>query len=441
MSDAVSVSDTVPDATSAAPRHETVVLPSELVGRRANDSFGGETLEIGNFLLAVLRALHTYGMPAHRLEDMGVALSRRLGAEAHIFSTPTALFLALGTPPKQRTFLLRGNSGELDLARLGALDRVANEVAAGTKKPIVGAAEVEQILAKPAREPLPLTIVAHSVVAAGGAILLGGRAREAAVACVAGVMVGVFERLQRKSEPLTRLQLPLAAALSALLAGLATTQWPGLSRTVATIAGILVLLPGLTLTTAMNEIATGHLVSGTARFSKALMSLLLLGFGAALGAQIADLIPHVRDGGEAIRLGPLQTWGAFAAALLGLSILLKAPLRDAPYFAIAAALTYATVQVASPRFGAEEGAAAGALVLGLCGNASARFRNRPAAIVVLPGLLLLVPGSLGFRSVTSFLAEDVLTAVGTAFDVTVVAVALVGGLLVAALALPPRKAL
>jgi uncharacterized membrane protein YjjB (DUF3815 family) len=52
-----------------------------------------------------------------------------------------------------------------------------------------------------------------------------------------------------------------------------------------------------------------------------------------------------------------------------------------------------------------------------------------------------VPGSLGFRSVTSFLAEDVLTAVGTAFDVTVVAVALVGGLLVAALALPPRKAL
>ncbi|MCB9601152.1 MAG: threonine/serine exporter family protein [Sandaracinus sp.] len=410
-------------------------------GRRATDSLGGETLEVGSFLLAVLRALHTYGMPAHRLEDMGVALSRRLGAEAHIFSTPTALFVALGTPPKQRTFLLRANSGEMDLARLGALDRVANEVAAGTKKPVVGAAEVEAILAKPPREPLPLTLVAHAVVAAGGAVLLGGRAREAAVAAVAGISLGAFERLQRRSEPLARLQLPLAAALSALLAGLATWQWPQLSRSIATIAGILVLLPGLTLTTAMNEIATGHLVSGTARFSKALMSLLLLGFGAALGAQVADLLPHVREGGEVARLGAWETWGAFGAALLGLSILLKAPLRDAPYFAFAAAVTFLTVQLASPRFGAEEGAAAGAFVLGICGNASARWRDRPAAIVVVPGLLLLVPGSLGFRSVTSFLADDVLTAVGTAFDVTVVAVALVGGLLVAALALPPRKAL
>ncbi|MBX3249252.1 MAG: threonine/serine exporter family protein [Myxococcales bacterium] len=396
--------------------------------------------EAGEFLLAVVRALHAHGMPAHRLEAMGGALSRGLGTDASFFCTPTAIFVALGEPPHQRTYLMRADAGELDLGRLGDLDGVANDVAYGRSTPRQGLEAIAGILARP-RGPLARSLLAHVIVAGGGAILLGGAVPEALVALTIGLLVGVLSALTPHSEPLSRLELPIAAATAAALSGLATGIWPELSRTIGTIAGVLFLLPGLTLTTAMNEIATGHLVSGTARFSKSLMALLQLGFGAVLGAKLVELAPFVGPGGEGERLAPWAVWSAFLAALFGLAVLLRASWRDAPYFAVAAVITYATVQLASPRLGPAEGAAAGALVLGLCGNAFARFRDRPAAIVVLPGLLLLVPGSLGFRSVTSFLSEDVLTAVGTAFDVAVVALALVGGLLVATLALPPRKAL
>lgn len=399
-----------------------------------------ENTEAGEFLLEVVRALHAHGMPAHRLEAMGSALSRGLGTDASFFCTPTAIFVALGVPPRQRTFLLRADAGELDLGRLGDLDGVANDVAHGRCTPREGLDAIAQILGR-AAGPLVLSILAHSVVAGGGAILLGGALSEAFVATVIGLFVGVLSALTRYSEPLSRLEVPLAAAVAAALSGLATGIWPDLSRTVSTIAGVLFLLPGLTLTTAMNEIATGHLVSGTARFSKALMALLQLGFGAVLGAKLSELVPFVGPGGEGERLAPWAIWIAFGVALLGLTVLLRASWRDVPYYAVAAVVTYATVQLAGPRFGPAEGAAAGALVLGLFGNAYARWHGRPAAIVVLPGLLLLVPGSLGFRSVTSFLTEDVLTAVGTAFNVAVIALALVGGLLVATLALPPRKAL
>jgi uncharacterized membrane protein YjjB (DUF3815 family) len=58
-----------------------------------------------------------------------------------------------------------------------------------------------------------------------------------------------------------------------------------------------------------------------------------------------------------------------------------------------------------------------------------------------PGILLLVPGSLGFRSLTSFLDDQALLGTEWAFQTGLVAVALVGGLLAANVVLPPRRVL
>ncbi|HJL03531.1 MAG TPA: threonine/serine exporter family protein [Polyangiaceae bacterium LLY-WYZ-15_(1-7)] len=396
--------------------------------------------DAARFLLDVVRALHAYGMPAHRLEAMADALAAQLQTEAYFFCTPTALLVALGTPPEQRTFLVRADSGELDLGKLRDLDAIANAVARGDQTPAEGSAAVASVLRQPG-PPAALTLFAHAAVAAAAAVLLGGRLPEALTASCAGFTVGLLELLARRSQPLGRLLLPASALAAAALSGLGTALWPDLARPIATVAGLIILVPGLALTIAMNEIATGHLVSGTSRLSRAFMAFLLLGFGAALGSELVALLPFVTDGGAADRLGPLYTWAAFATCLAPLAVLLRARLRDAPFFVPAALLAFGAVQQGSQLVDPALAAGAGALLLGVVGNGYARWRDRPAAIVIVPGLLLLVPGSLGFRSITHFLDEDVLTAVGTAFDVALLAVALVGGLLVATLALPPRKAL
>jgi uncharacterized membrane protein YjjB (DUF3815 family) len=60
---------------------------------------------------------------------------------------------------------------------------------------------------------------------------------------------------------------------------------------------------------------------------------------------------------------------------------------------------------------------------------------------MVPGILLLVPGSIGFGSLAKFLDRDVLSGIDTAFTMILVAVALVTGLLVSNLIVPPRRAL
>ena len=66
---------------------------------------------------------------------------------------------------------------------------------------------------------------------------------------------------------------------------------------------------------------------------------------------------------------------------------------------------------------------------------------RPAAVPIVPSLLLLVPGTLGVRSVASLIARDVVPGVELLFTLVTVAAALAAGLLFANLAVPPRKAL
>ena len=57
----------------------------------------------------------------------------------------------------------------------------------------------------------------------------------------------------------------------------------------------------------------------------------------------------------------------------------------------------------------------------------------------MPGILLLVPGSIGYRSLASLLRREVVLGVETAFQMMLIAVALVAGMLIANIVSPHRR--
>ena len=73
----------------------------------------------------------------------------------------------------------------------------------------------------------------------------------------------------------------------------------------------------------------------------------------------------------------------------------------------------------------------GALAVGLVANLQARHRGVPSAVAMVPGMLLLVPGSVGFRAVEAFASNDAVAGVNAAFTCVQTAAALVSGLLLA----------
>lgn len=392
--------------------------------------------EVG-FILSLAQALHRFGTPAHRIEAALSVASRVLGTEARFFSTPTTIMASFGKPEELRTALLRMEPGELDLGKLGKLDRLAGEVIRRKKTPDEGAKEIEAIVAgQDAYGPL-LLILCFTVAGGAGAVLFGGGVAEAITAALGSLVCGLLEHFGHRPA-IARVRLPVAGFVAAAVATLAAHLFPMAPR-IATLGGLIVLLPGLGLTVAMTELSTRQLMSGTARLAGAAASLLQLVFGVALGVRLGGLFPAVHH----VATAPAPGSELVALVLLAFAamVLLRAALTDALWILLVGALGYLGARFGSQHLGPELGAFIGAVLLGAASNLIAHLRDRPSVITIIPGLLLLVPGSVGFRGLESFLIKDVVAGMDTLFLMLMVAVSLGAGLLVGNVLAPQRKVL
>ena len=89
--------------------------------------------------------------------------------------------------------------------------------------------------------------------------------------------------------------------------------------------------------------------------------------------------------------------------------------------------------------GPELGAFFAALLVGLASNVYAWISDRPTSVTLVPGVLLLVPGSIGFRGLASLLDRKTLSGVETAFTAVLIAAALTAGILTATVLGPQRR--
>jgi uncharacterized membrane protein YjjP (DUF1212 family) len=238
-------------------------------------------------VLKLARALHSYGYSAPRLEGILGATADRLGLHGHrFFSMPTQIMAAFGPESRQHTHLLRVEPGEVNLAKLAALEQVSLDVAHGRVSPREGMAHIQRIVAAPSPYSPALVTLAFGVLSGAVCQFLGGGWHEIIVATTLGIGLGLFALYAERHARISRVFESLAAfLLSAAAIGLARFVGP-ISVFVATLSGLIVLMPGLLLTTAITELATRHLASGTLRLSSAFMTLLGIVFGVALGTKL-----------------------------------------------------------------------------------------------------------------------------------------------------------
>jgi uncharacterized membrane protein YjjP (DUF1212 family) len=401
----------------------------------------GPTADSAAFILTLGRALHAHGTPAHRLEAAMAAVAERLGIAGQFFSLPTAIFVSFAGPERDEARFVRVEPGDVNLEKLTLLDSVADRVVAGDLSVTQGLAAVHEIVAAPPRYGGALTTLCFGLASATAARFFGGGVPEIATAGVIGLATGLLALVTSRHRRLAWVFEPAAATLAAALAVLVRWLAPPVAVPVAILAGLIVLIPGLTLTVAMNELAMRNLVSGTARLAAAVVVFVEMGFGVTLGGQLARWLPAAPAGGVA---APLPLWTeavALLVATLALAVLFRARPADAGWIVAAGALAFWGARGGAWLLGPELGVAVGALFLGIAGNLHARLLDRPAAVLLVPGLMLLVPGSIGFRSVSSLAQHDVVVGVETAFTAVMVAVALVAGLLLANALVPPRRSL
>lgn len=369
-----------------------------------------------------------------------VRLAERLGLPlAQIFSTPTSIMAAFGPLGSQRSHLLRVEPGSVNLAQVSQLDRLAVAVLQGELAPIDGIARLREIEEQPSGYSRVATVGAFLAASATVSVFLGGGPAELIVATAIGLATGLLALYAGPRPRVQRVFEPLVALMASVVAGTVARLWLPHSVYVSTLAGLIVLIPGFPLTVAVRELSTQHLASGTARFASATATFLGIGFGVALGDRLVALM--LGDHAD-LAARPFPLWAlpiAVAVAGLAFAVILQAERRDMLRIALIGLVAVAAGRLGARFLGLELGAFMGALAVGVIGNLFSRLRNRPSLILLVPGILMLVPGTIGFRSISALLEAQVETGVNTLFRMLLTAVAIASGLLIADLVSPTRR--
>jgi uncharacterized membrane protein YjjP (DUF1212 family) len=392
------------------------------------------------FVLALGRALHRYGTPAHRLEEGLRRVCAQLDLEAEVFTTPTAIIMSFGKPIELRSRMMRVEGGELDMGKLAAVDALADSVVKHELTPEQGMQRLDAIIAGPRRFGRIVSMLVHGVTAGALVVFFGGGLWDVALAGAIGLSLGSLAQLLQRSTDQARVYELVGAAFASCAADLVSATSTKISPSVVTLAALVVLLPGLSLTVAMSELATRNLIAGTARLMSAVIVLLELVIGVALGERIAHALVDVNHG-TPIPLPEYASWIALAASSVSVAVLVQAQLRAFGWIISACVLGYMATRFGTQWLGGQLGVLVGAFALAALANLYARYLDRPAQVVAVPALLLLVPGGMGFQGMSSLFDHDTLSGVETLFAMFIVATSIVAGQLIANALIQPRRSL
>lgn len=397
------------------------------------------------FIVELAERLHTYGTTAQRLEGAIGSVAQQLGLECEPWSNPTGMVLSFSDPARapgdsDTTRVIRLAPGDTDLYRLCEADRIAEAVMAGDMDVAQGHAALRALDRVFSVRWRAMQVFGFGLASASVAGLLRLPWIDIATAGLTGLAIGLLDLVTRRRPRLKEASDAIAGLMAGFIAILVAAYVAPLNLNTVMIASLIVLLPGMALTNAMNELTSQNLVSGTARFAGAITTLLKLTVGTMIALAVADLAgidPTVRA------LRPQPMWveaGALLLAAYAFAVLFRAHRRDYPVVMAAAIAGYLVSRMAGDTWGSPIGVFLSALLLTAAGNGYARWCNRPGAVVRMPGIIMLVPGSASLRGVISmFQQQDLAAGQNALIGVLNILLALIAGLLFGNLLIPTRR--
>ncbi len=392
------------------------------------------------FILRFGTALHSAGAPAHTLESTMQDMAVLMGIRGSFLSHPTAIIASFTNAEEEITQVVRVEPMGVNLGKLSKLDSVAREVIRNLISYEEGLQKLEEILNS--TEPYSNFIqLSYFILSASGFMLLfGGNWSDLAAASLVGGLMGMLA-LGKPIGLLGQLFEAIAAVIASLAIHLLSKLIPQLNVGIVLISSLIIFLPGIFITIAIAEIATNNLVSGTARLVGGVMILLKITFGVFIGSKIASWFHfHPFD----FSLAQIPLWVTYATLPLTslLSVVhFKANKQDWRSITLAGIFGYLCAKLATHYLGPELGMFFGGTCVGAMSNFFARMKDKPSSLFQWPGIVLLVPGSIGYQSMSSLFERDVLSGLDTAFSMVALALALVVGIFFGNILVKPRRAL
>ncbi|KAI8051970.1 hypothetical protein BDF22DRAFT_734237 [Syncephalis plumigaleata] len=389
---------------SAGMGPDFVPLPDQL-------QIAGEIAQIllkQDYLMMLCEAMLRFGAPSHRLDHQMDRAASKLGLDAAFFTQPGVVLIRFGDPVTRtsETHILRCSNG-YNLAKLADSVHVSRALDQGKISLDEAVDKLDDLLHMPDRWPWWAELSAYFISSfAGVPLAFGGDWIDAAVSGVLGLIVGVMTLMARRLRAYSDL---FEVSASVVVSFIAAALHKYVCFWSVALSAVIIILPGLMLTTSVMELASRNITSGAIRLFYALTIAILIGYGVLLGVELWRIFEEFNVPSSAT-CNPVSPWWFFLlmpALAVSFNIHLQAAPRQWPIMTLTLVCGFTTFYFISLHVRSLIAAPAiASFVIGMVGNIYAACTGEPAAVPVLPAILLLVPGSLGVRGTLAFLQQS-----------------------------------
>jgi uncharacterized membrane protein YjjP (DUF1212 family) len=380
------------------------------------------------------------GISVGVVENTITEIALAYGMKSEVVALPNVIMLKLGSSIHGLLDLTVQRLTALQLDQVSELTELIDRVRLRKETPLEAARQVDEILEKAHRFAPALVIVGYFLSCAGLTMLFRPDLRSILVTGSMGILVGLMT-LAFKRAPRFHLFLPVTAALVVSLAIFSLARAGLVTGAVNLIIPPLVtFLPGALLTTGMIELASLHILSGSARLIYGGASLFLLFIGISAGLNLSNL-PSLP-----LTTFPASTslwWAPVLGTFLfgiGTFVRLSGANRDLFWMLLVLYIAMVAQKAGESLINPYFGAFLAAMLMAVSSEFIARSpRRTPALVSQVVAFWFLVPGAQGLLSVTSILSENYQSALIGLGEMLILIVAIALGVLLGTLLISPRK--
>lgn len=390
------------------------------------------------FIVQLGKALHTYGVPSYKSQIYLTEISAKKGIKGSFMDTPTWInYVFYEEDEHTYNYVECVPPGELNLGALSRVVEITNNVLDNKIDFAKAKIEIEKIKTERLGYGWLVELLAFVTAGSAFSVVLDTNWMSVLTAGISGAAVYGLTRLAGKFSYIRSVLEALVALVATLITGFMSLAFPEINISMTILASIIVFIPGLSITTALEEITSRSLVSGTAKLFDALVSLFKQFFGVVLGLHLLGLFVDLQQN-HVESFFPF--WIDFLAITIlasGLLFVFKVRPKDLIFGATAGIASYFTTLLLGD-FGLMMSIFMGTIVAVIVSNLFSRITKSPKLVFLVPGIVMLVPGSKAFIGLSSVIMDAGSNYNNMGEQILFIFMGIIGGLLFSGALMGPR---
>ncbi|KGL64053.1 threonine/serine exporter ThrE family protein [Polaribacter sp. Hel1_85] len=384
------------------------------------------------FIVELGKALHIYGIPSYKIQSYLTEVAKTQGITGSFMDLPTWINYVFYEDENSYNYIESIPPGSLNLGAFSRIAELTNKVidskidnSAINKELNIIHAETKNI------NHLYLTL-AYAFSAGSFSIMIGTNWLSFGFSLLLGALIYLLVFLSSKSNYIENVFESLSALVVTVICCSLTLIFPTFNLGLTILASIIVFIPGLAITTALEEITSKSLVSGGAKLFDAILLLFKQFFGVLLGL---GLMTSLVDIDLTYHVSSMPKWTIFCAVpifSIALLPIFQVRKKDMIYGAITGVIAFFTTVLFSG-YGVLVSTFIGTLTVVGVSRLFGLISKTPKTVFLIQGVVMLVPGSKSFMGLSnSFFNPSTTTGSANLFEqVAFILMGIIGGLLFA----------